>query len=121
MQVVEDEHQGLAARIYYRFADLDPSTEDFNQTFRGSSGVSGWVPSRWGSEWKYDASFVGMTDDHSVLAVTAALVDLPRVMEVTVDLDAGTAEIVGLVSRRQVQQAVHSAGYRLKAAAASEA
>ena len=57
---------------------------------------------------------IGMTDDTCVLAVTAALVDLPRVTEVTVDLDTGTAEIVGLVSRRQVQQAVHSAGYRLR-------
>ncbi|QKE93459.1 TonB-dependent receptor (plasmid) [Lichenicola cladoniae] len=58
--------QGQAAQIYYRFADLHPTTTDFNQTFRGSTGINGTIGSQWGSDWSYGTSVVGMTDDLQV-------------------------------------------------------
>ncbi len=54
--------QGYAAQIYYLFGDLIPTETDFNQTFRGSSGVNGTVLSHWGGDWHYNVGFVGMTD-----------------------------------------------------------
>ncbi len=55
--------QGLPAQIYYRFADLNPTSLVLNQTYRGSTGVNGSIGSRWGGDWHYNASFVGMVDD----------------------------------------------------------
>lgn len=55
--------QGQPAQIFYLFGDLNPSSTQFNQAYRGSVRLSGWEPSNWGSDWKYNASFVGMTDD----------------------------------------------------------
>ncbi|MBB2170196.1 TonB-dependent receptor [Gluconacetobacter aggeris] len=55
--------QGQAAQIYYLFGDMRPTSTQFNQAYRGSVHLSGWEPSNWGSDWKYNASFVGMTDD----------------------------------------------------------
>ncbi len=55
--------QGYAAQIYYRFGDLVPTETDFNQSFRGSTGVNGSVLSHWGGDWHYNVSVVGMTDD----------------------------------------------------------
>ncbi len=55
--------QGQAAQIYYLFGDMVPTATQFNQAYRGSLRLSGWEPSNWGSDWKYNASFVGMTDD----------------------------------------------------------
>ena len=54
--------QGYAAQIYYLFGDIIPTETDFNQTFRGSSGVNGTVLSHWGGDWHYNVGFVGMVD-----------------------------------------------------------
>ncbi|GAA4482592.1 hypothetical protein GCM10023157_23270 [Gluconacetobacter asukensis] len=55
--------QGLPAQVYYMFGDMVPAATQFNQAYRGSLRLSGWEPSNWGSDWKYNASFVGMADD----------------------------------------------------------
>ena len=55
--------QGNAAQIYYLFGDSIPTETDFNQDFRFSTGVNGSIPSRWGDDWHYNASFVGMGDE----------------------------------------------------------
>lgn len=55
--------QGYAAQIYYRFADLNPTETDFNQVFRGSTGVDGSILSHWGGDWHYNVGVVGMVDD----------------------------------------------------------
>ncbi|MEJ5118355.1 TonB-dependent receptor [Gluconobacter cerinus] len=52
--------EGKAAEVDYRFADLLPTTTEFNQNFRGSVRYAGWEPSDWGSDWHYNADFVGM-------------------------------------------------------------
>ena len=54
--------QGFAAQPYYLFGDLNPVATDFNQVFRGSTGVNGTVLSHWGGDWHYNVSFVGMVD-----------------------------------------------------------
>lgn len=54
--------QGLPAQIYYRFADLNTTNLVLNQTYRGSTGLNGSIDSRWGGDWIYNASFVGMVD-----------------------------------------------------------
>ena len=54
--------QGLAAQVYYRFGDIIPTETDFNQSFRGSTGVNGSVLSHWGGDWHYNVSGVAMTD-----------------------------------------------------------
>ena len=54
--------QGQSARLFYRFADLNPAEMDLNQTYRGSAGVNGSVASRWGGDWHYNVNVVGMTD-----------------------------------------------------------
>jgi len=51
---------GQASQLYYMFGGLIPSESQFSQNFRGSARYSGWVPSSWGSDWKYDVNFVGM-------------------------------------------------------------
>ena len=55
--------QGFPAQIFYRFGDLIPTETDFNQDFRGSTGVNGSIPSRWGDDWHYNVGVVGMVDD----------------------------------------------------------
>lgn len=52
--------QGTPAQIYYNFGDMVPTTTEFSQNFRGSTRLSGWQPSHWGSDWNYDVNFVGM-------------------------------------------------------------
>ncbi|MCH4022088.1 MAG: TonB-dependent receptor [Acetobacter sp.] len=52
--------EGQEAQIYYRFNDLVPTQESFSQNFRGSVRYNGSAASNWGSDWKYDANFVGM-------------------------------------------------------------
>jgi len=54
---------GQDEQIMYRFGDIVPTTSEFSQNFRGSARYNGWVPSKWGSDWKYDVNFVGMTTD----------------------------------------------------------
>ncbi len=54
--------QGYAAQIYYLFGDIIPTETDFNQVFRGSSGINGTVLSHWGGDWHYNVGFVGMVD-----------------------------------------------------------
>lgn len=54
--------QGKVARLWYRFGDIPRSTEDFSQVYRGSAAVNGWYPSNWGGDWRYGASFVGMSN-----------------------------------------------------------
>ena len=54
--------QGFPAQIYYRFGDLNPTETDFNQVFRGSTGVNGSLASRWGGDWHYNVGVVGMVD-----------------------------------------------------------
>ncbi len=55
--------QGFPAQIYYRFGDLNPTETDFNQVFRGSTGINGSVLSHWGGDWHYNVGVVGMVDD----------------------------------------------------------
>ncbi|GEB02595.1 TonB-dependent receptor [Gluconobacter roseus NBRC 3990] len=52
--------QGQNANIYGTFGNNVPGNTQFSQTFRGSARYSGWEPSKWGSDWKYDVNFVGM-------------------------------------------------------------
>lgn len=52
--------QGEEAQVYYRFNDLMPMQESFSQNFRGSVRYNGSAASDWGSDWRYDANFVGM-------------------------------------------------------------
>jgi copper chaperone CopZ len=53
---------------------------------------------------------LGMTAERIALDVTAQLVDLPGVVEVVIDLDERTAEVVGQVSRERIRRAVREAG-----------
>ncbi|GAA4497701.1 TonB-dependent receptor plug domain-containing protein [Gluconacetobacter tumulicola] len=52
--------QGEEAQVSARFGDLIPTTTETSSNFRGSVRYSGWAPSNWGSDWNYDANFVGM-------------------------------------------------------------
>jgi copper chaperone CopZ len=55
-------------------------------------------------------SVLGMTEERIALDVTAELVDVPGVVDVTVDLDRATVEVAGSVPRERVRQAVRVAG-----------
>ncbi|PYD48311.1 TonB-dependent receptor [Novacetimonas pomaceti] len=55
--------QGKAAEMEYAFAGMVPRTSQYSQNFRGSVRYNGSAHSNWGSDWKYDANFVGMNTD----------------------------------------------------------
>ena len=77
--------QGQSARIFYRFADLNPTETDFNQVFRGSTGVNGTVLSHWGGDWSYNVGFVGMVDD-----LRRSITGVPTYQGVLNAIDNGT-------------------------------
>lgn len=93
--------QGEDARLYYRFADLKPHDTDFNQTFRGSAGVNGSVPSRWGGDWRYNATVVGMTD-----ALRRTITGIPTYQGILAGIATGSYDFA---DPSQNSEAVHNA------------
>lgn len=53
---------GQSAQLY-GLLDEPTTTTEFSQNYRGSMHLTGWEPSKWGGDWNYDSSFVGMNTD----------------------------------------------------------
>ena len=64
----------------------------------------------------------GMTCDHCVRAVTAAVRTLPGVTDVSVDLAGGTLSVIGepQPSASTLEEAVRAAGYELNVSSNTE-
>ncbi|WP_428391523.1 TonB-dependent receptor domain-containing protein [Lichenicoccus sp.] len=93
--------QGFPARIYYRFGDLIPQETDYNQTFRGSSGVNGSIGSSWGGDWHYNVDVVGMVD-----SLRRTITNVPTFQGI---LNAVSTGSYNFVDPSQNSQAVRSA------------
>ncbi|WP_240775220.1 TonB-dependent receptor domain-containing protein [Neokomagataea tanensis] len=59
--------QNERAWVYGQLPNIIQRTSLFSQNFRGSVRYSGFLKSHWGSDWNYDANFVGM---HTTLQQT---------------------------------------------------
>lgn len=81
--------EGLPAEISYRFGDLIPTTTELSQNYRGSLDYSGYVPSSWGTDWNYDANFVGM---NSTLDQT--ITGVPTIAGITNAIESGSYNFV---------------------------
>ena len=81
--------EGVPAEISYRFADLLPTTTELSQNYRGSVDYHGYIPSKWGSEWNYDANFVGM---NSVLDQT--ITGVPTISGIVNAINSGSYNFV---------------------------
>lgn len=61
----------------------------------------------------------GMTCQHCVRTITAALQYLDPTARIEVDLDAGTVKVDGALARSDAQAAIETAGYTVVADAAA--
>ncbi|MGI4746032.1 MAG: TonB-dependent receptor plug domain-containing protein, partial [Janthinobacterium lividum] len=90
--------QGLPAEIDYQFGNLIPTTRELSQNYRGSVDYSGYVPSKWGSEWNYDANFVGM---NSVLDQT--ITGVPTIAGIENAITSGSYNFVNPSQNSQAE------------------
>ncbi|QDH25991.1 TonB-dependent receptor [Neokomagataea tanensis] len=112
-------NQNQVAQIYYLFGDLNRTSSQFNQAFRGATTFSGWAPSKWGSDWTYDASFTGMADVLQV--VNTGIPVFGRVQQAIndgsynfVDPSKNSSAVRNFIAPTAIQNA-HSAEYSAQA------